>query len=100
MSVFQTALDALFSSPLALAADYYPAAGMPVKGVMIVWAAPDEAFAGPGAGAVAPARTAQLRATEIADPQEGDSLVVAGVTYTVASRSLDRLGLLWRLELE
>jgi hypothetical protein len=93
-------LDTLFASELATAAYYAPAAGGGALTVALIWKTPDVKFALAGAGTQAPARTAEIRAAELAAPQEGDVITVAGTKYTVANVTRDRDGLLWRLEVE
>lgn len=101
MTAFAAAADALFVDPhLSVAATYTPAAGSPLD-VRVIWSKPDEVWHGLQTGLVAPKLVADLRVSDVADPAEGDTIEIEGVTYTVDGAPMrDRERLVWKLGLK
>jgi hypothetical protein len=97
---FAAAADSLFADPhLAVAAIYQPQVGDPLP-VRVVMSQPDTDSGLFDAGVRDVAVVASLRASEVAEPQEGDSLTIGSVTWRIRTRRRDALALLWRLELQ
>lgn len=101
MTVFAGAVDVLFADPnLSLAATFTPQVGT-AKTVRVIWGKPDEVWHGLQTGTVAPERIADVRVSDITAPAEGDSLAIAGTTYTIDGvPRKDTEGLVWRLGLK
>lgn len=101
MSAFKEALDDLFEDP-NLARDALWKAGGAGDGlpVRIVLRRPDETAALFDVHASLPKLAAELRASEVGKPAEGDLLVVDAVSYRVRGAGQDSERLLWRLSLE
>ena len=92
-------LDALFASALARDADYQPVAGPPVS-VRVLLLRPDRTAPIFEAHALLPSLTAEVRASEVPGPAEGDVLGVDGASYRVRTAERDPERLVWRLSLE
>ena len=101
MSVFAEALDDLFADPY-LARDAAWRAGGADDGiaVRILLRRPDEAAALFDVHASLPKLAAEVRASEVAAPAEGDLIEVDGASYRVRGAERDSERLLWRLALE
>ncbi len=99
MTAFAVAINTLFADPnIGAAATYTPDGGSAVS-CRVIWRANDANFDPYATGMVNPVKLAEVRKSEVASPAEGDTLTVAGSTYTVAAvREPDPLGLTWRLE--
>ncbi len=101
MSVFDTMIDTLFTSPiLSQAATYTPAGGSPVT-VQVVKSSPkqQEAVMFQTHASVTP-YLYDVRVSEIAAPKDGDVLVVGAGTFKVRSHEKDEEQLVWQLNLE
>ena len=97
---FAAAADSLFADPhLTVAATYQPQVGDPVP-VRVVMSQPDSDAGLFDTGVRDAAVVASLRASEVAEPREGDSLTVGSLTWRVRARRRDALALVWRLELQ
>lgn len=100
IGAFSAAADSLFADPhLAVAAVYHPQVGDPVP-VRVVMSQPDADAGLFDTGVRDVAVIASLRASEVAEPREGDCLTVGSVTWRVRARRRDALALVWRLELQ
>jgi len=102
-TTFAVVPDAAFAA-FGAAATYTPPAGSPVDVTVIVRGGSSES--GIGRGRVARAWTADLRSSEVATPVKEATLVIAdceavpgGGTFTVKDFTVDRPGLVWRLDL-
>ena len=97
--ILQGALDAAFELQ-GIDATYTPVAGSPVT-VKVIPSEEDELVDVPGIGSRIQTETNlfDVRLSEIAAPAKSASLVVAGTSYTVASKSQpDPRKLIWRLD--
>ncbi len=75
---FALALDALFMAPGSASAIYQPAGGSPVS-IRVIRSAPDrETQFGQGRVINNAGTFFELRRSEVADPQDGDSIVIEG----------------------
>lgn len=75
---FALALDALFMAPGSASAIYRPAGGSPVS-IRVIRSAPDrETQFGQGRVINNAGTFFELRRSEVADPQDGDSIVIEG----------------------
>ena len=101
MTVFAEALDDLFADE-NLARDALWRAGGAGVGVSVrlVLRRPDESAALFDVHANLPKLAADVRASEIAAPVEGDLLSMDGASYRVRGAERDSERLLWRLALE
>ena len=101
MSVFAQALDDLFADP-HLARDALWRAGGVGDGVPVrlILRRPDQDAALFDVGASLPQLAAEVRASEVAAPAEGDLVEVDGASYRVRGAERDSERLLWRLALE
>jgi hypothetical protein len=82
------------------AASYEPAGGLPPLACVVTLSRPDERSEFGPAGVRVPAVIADVRASEVADPREGDTLVAGSVVYRVVAASYaDTERSIWRLEL-
>ncbi len=99
MSVFQTALDAIFyDSNMAKDGVYTPPLGSPVA-VRTILKRLDKDSAVFSAEAQLSELLADIRQSELAQPVEGATLEIESVTYIVRTFKLDREQLVWRLGL-
>lgn len=97
--VFAPALRVLFASALSKPATYTPAAGDPIS-CRVILSRTDDNWTAFQVGAVSSAIIAEVLASAVASPAEGDTLTVNGTAYEVTKvTSVDGDGLVWRLEL-
>ncbi len=101
MSAFSGSLNTLFRDPnMSVAATYCPLAGPEVSLRALFWE-PEEAGAQIlGVGQYLPAYLAEVRSSDVAEPREGDELVIDSVRYRVSKAERKADGLAWRLDLE
>jgi hypothetical protein len=101
MSAFSDAVDDLFDDPNLGRDALWRASGagdgVPVR---IVLRRPDEHAALFDVGASLPKLAAEVRASEVDTPVEGDLIEVEGAGYRVRGAERDSERLLWRLALE
>jgi hypothetical protein len=101
MSVFAEALEDLFADPnLARDALWRAGGGGDGLPVRLALRRPDQTSALFGVHASLPKLAAEIRASEVAAPAEGDLVEVDGVSYRVRGADRDSERLLWRLSLE
>jgi len=81
-------------------ATYTPPAGSPVAVTVIVDQPTEDSAIGPGLAVSRPSHTADLRRSEVAAPAAGATLAIGPESFRVRKASLDRAGLVWRLDLE
>lgn len=103
MSVFDAALDTLYADPnLAVDAVYTPpGGGAPVPCRTDLSAGDRDWRAFSDSGVTLPAISAEVRVSDVMDPEEGGTLAVGGSSYRitrVTQPGTDRR--LWRLELQ
>jgi len=98
LTPFALAVDATFDH-LSVGAIYTPRNG-PTLTVRVMFKEPTEVAGLFDAGLSAPAYAAEVRASEVAAPGQGDRLTVGGRTYSVREARQDALGLVWRLDLD
>ncbi|MGI4877181.1 MAG: head-tail joining protein [Janthinobacterium lividum] len=93
---FAAALDALYASPMAAAADYTPVGGASTP-VRVIRAQPTvDASFGSGGGALQDSNVLKARRSEIAEPATGDLFDLATVSFRVDGEpSLDVEGMEW-----
>jgi hypothetical protein len=98
--LFSAAMRDLFADPnLAVMATYRPATG-PDIAVRVILERGD-AIVGLGqAGLRAPDLVAQLQAAEVANPRDGDALVLADGTYRVRTPRADPTRTVWMVDLQ
>ena len=99
MSAFQEMIDALFSDS-ALARDivYTPVAGTP-KTIRAVIKSPDRIVDVREMAIHTPTLVVDVRVSDIATPQEGDTLTIGTLLYTVQGEPVrDTENLIWTLD--
>lgn len=102
MTAFAAAIDTLFSDPnLGADATYTPVGGsaLSVRAVTETRRL-DQQFEPFRTGAIVTAYSAEVRASEVAQPQKGDTLQVNSRTFKVMSFEPDADKLSWRLDLD
>lgn len=92
------AVDAGFGT-FGQAATYTPSGGSAVN-VTVIMKTPEGNLAGFHTGAWRPGRVADVRASEVAAPAEGDVLEVGGETFIVRGARADPERLVWTLDLD
>ncbi len=102
MTVFDAMLGTLFADPnLAVPAVYTPPHGGAPLPCRVTFRQPDAEFSAFGGGVTLPARIAEVRAAEVAAPEESGTLAIAGQTYRITRATQpDADRRLWRLELQ
>lgn len=99
MTVFDTMVDTLFADPnLAVAATFQHGTVAPV-GCLVALKRPDREAALFASGGVVAELVAEVRASEVPAPVEGDTLTIAGTVYTIRRPERDRDRLVWSLPL-
>ncbi|MCW2242802.1 head-tail joining protein [Azospirillum canadense] len=97
---FQRLLDSTFLR-LGTEAVYTPPDGGAPVPCWVTFRQPDAEFSAFGGGVTLPARIAEVRAAEVAAPEESGTLAVAGQTYRITRATQpDADRRLWRLELQ
>ena len=106
MTSFGAMIDILLANPdLALDATYTLPGGSPIACRVIVRKPDADAPLGAAGFGLSPASQAvvliaDVRRSEVAQPARGATLIIGATTYTVERATLDREGLIWRLDLE
>ncbi len=101
-TAFDMMIQAAFADPnIASSAVYAPFANSTATmAVSVVMVAQEDISASPFAGKASKSQiAADVAATQIAQPAEGDRLTVASKVYTVAAFKRDADRLVWRLQL-
>lgn len=103
MTAFTRAVARIFANPdLAVDGTFLPAAGGSVP-VRVMWSRPDELEPFGQIGVTGTRRIAEIQASEVPAPLEGDSIQIpaGGSTYKIIAdpRQTDADRLIWRLEL-
>jgi hypothetical protein len=100
VTVFAAAVDDLFADAnLAVEASYSPASGGAALVVGVILREPDHTAELLQTGAVVASLIAEVRASELAQPEEGGQLSIGADVYVVRSVDSDALALIWRLSL-
>ncbi len=100
MAAFQTMVDTLLADPnLAQAATYTPVSGA-AKSVQVVRRTPPQEAGLFETHAKLAAYAADVRLTEVSQPQENDTLAVGGDTFKVRAWQFDEERLVWQLDLD
>ena len=101
MTVFAAAIDDLFADPNLACDAFWRAGGNdPAVPVRVIARRPDSATLQFEVRASLPAMIADVRASEVAQPVEGDRLTIGAATYVVRKAEADGEGLIWRLDLD
>lgn len=100
MSPIAAMLDALFASALARDALWRAGGAGDGVAVRLLLRRPDDGAALFDVGARLPKLAAEVRASEVPAPAEGDLVEVDGASYRVRGAERDSERLLWRLALE
>lgn len=101
-TAFDSAIDVLFTDPnLSGAATYTPLVGA-ARSVRVIPSREDGVINPFGAQIVLPTGSFDVRVSEVASPQKGDTITYGGETYRVQGepRRIDSQRLVWRLPAE
>jgi len=102
VTAFSAAVDAIFADP-NMAADAtwaYQGVGTPLS-CRVILKRPDDMTEFGGARIISDTVIADVRVSDVADPQPGDVIVIGADYYTVQGKpSRDRERLVWTMELE
>ncbi len=101
MSIFSALVEAQFNGPFAEAVSYTaPVEGATLRGLRGIVRRPDEIADLYGPGAVLPTCLLDVPVSDLASPEEGASISVAGKSYTLKAYLRDSEGLIWKFHLQ
>ena len=101
MSAFAALANTLFADEnLSAAATYHPKAGAAVALRVLRLPRQNTEFTGFDVGASAPAERAEVRASDVAQPREGDTLKIGDDRFRVRKAEKGDEGLTWLLDLD
>lgn len=101
MSAFAAAVDGIFAdSSMAADAVWTPAAGGAGVAVRVIRRQPDEGMTFGPSRALVPTMIVDVRASQVAAPAKGDSVVIGASSWRVqGAPAIDRERLVWTAEL-